>query len=262
MATPAEIKCLDHLINEVIQELTVSCQLPYSIPKKEIARIVDKAKMWFYKQYEYSVEEKYLALTPDQYGAGTQQFQRTGEVILPDAVWSVTSVFQINRFSGEDGGFSNWSFDSSDTDFALDKWIYNAYYGGGEGIASENLMYFVINEFFVDYARTALQNMMSYNFNYLNHKFRFMGEKPVNTVIFQVYTKLDDCSLFSDEIFFRYIVARCKQQLARVMGTFSYNLPGNITINYDLYKSEGDEEIQSIIDEMKGDEGTDYFFTS
>lgn len=262
MATPAEIRCLDNFINEVTQELTVSCQLPYNIPKKEIARIIERAKQWFYKHYEYSVEEKYLALTPEEYHKNTEAFRKTGEITLPNAVWAVNAVFQLNRFSGEDGGFSNWSFNSSDTDFALDKWIYNAYYGGGEGIASENLMYFVINEYFVDNARTVLQNTMSYTFNYLNHKFRFLGEKPVNTVVFQVYTKIDDCSLFGDEIFFRYVVARCKQQLARVMGTFTYNLPGGITINYDLYKTEGDEEIAAITEEIKTDEGTDYFFTA
>jgi hypothetical protein len=262
MATPAEIRCLDNFINEVTQELTVSCQLPYNIPKKEIARIIERAKQWFYKHYEYSVEEKFLALTPEEYNKNTEAFRKNGEITLPNAVWAVNAVFQLSRFSGEDGGFSNYSFNSSDTDFAVDKMVYNSYYGGGEGIASENLMYFVINEYFIDSARQVLQNAMSYTFNYLNHKFRFLGEKPDYTVVFQVYTKLDDCSLFGDEIFLRYVVARCKQQLARVMGTFNYNLPGGITINYDLYKSEGDDEIAAITEEIKTDEGTDYFFTA
>jgi hypothetical protein len=258
----ASAKCLDEFINEVQQELTVACQLPYSIPKKELARIVDRAKKWFYKNYEYAVQEKYLALRPESYNAEGSEFQKTGEVTMPSSVFAVNAVFQLHRFSGEDGGFSNWSFNSSDTDFALDKWIYNAYYGGGEGIASENLMYFVINEMFVDYARQALQNMMSYNYNYLTYKFRFMGEKPIYTVIFQVFEKIPDCDLYQEEIFFRYVVAEAKLQLARVMGTFNYNLPGNITINYDLYQSEGRDELERIKQEIKDDEGTDYFFTS
>jgi hypothetical protein len=123
-------------------------------------------------------------------------------------------------------------------------------------------MYFVINEMFVDYARQALQNMMSYNYNYLTYKFRFMGEKPIYTVIFQVFEKIPDCDLYQEEIFFRYVVAEAKLQLARVMGTFNYNLPGNITINYDLYQSEGRDELERIKQEIKDDEGTDYFFTS
>ena len=45
------------------------------------------------------------------------------------------------------------------------------------------------------------------------------------------------------------------------MGTFNYNLPGNITINYDLINSEGQDELSSIVEEIKGDEGVDYFFT-
>ena len=50
-------------------------------------------------------------------------------------------------------------------------------------------------------------------------------------------------------------------QLARILGTFQFNLPGNITINYDMLASEGKEEHDAIIEEIKGDEGVDYFYT-
>ena len=59
----------------------------------------------------------------------------------------------------------------------------------------------------------------------------------------------------------RYCVGQAKVQLARIVGTFQFNLPGNITINYDLISSEGKDEIAAIVEEIKGDEGVDYFFT-
>ena len=52
-----------------------------------------------------------------------------------------------------------------------------------------------------------------------------------------------------------------KIQLARIVGTFQFNLPGNITINYDLISSEGKDEVAAVVEEIKGDEGVDYFFT-
>jgi hypothetical protein len=52
-----------------------------------------------------------------------------------------------------------------------------------------------------------------------------------------------------------------KIQLSRILGTFSFNLPGNITINYDMISSEGREEVDRVVEEIKGDEGVDYFFT-
>jgi hypothetical protein len=51
-------------------------------------------------------------------------------------------------------------------------------------------------------------------------------------------------------------------QLSRILGTFNFNLPGNIQINYDLIRSEGQEELTKIEEEIKADEGMDFFFTS
>ena len=39
--------CLDALIKEINEELTITCQIPFTVPKKEIARIVSKAKNYF-----------------------------------------------------------------------------------------------------------------------------------------------------------------------------------------------------------------------
>ncbi len=65
-----------------------------------------------------------------------------------------------------------------------------------------------------------------------------------------------------DEIFYRYVVARCKMQLSRILGTFDFTLPGNVKINYDLVRSEGQDELTKIEEEIKSEEGMDFFFTT
>jgi len=269
------IACLNALIKEINDELTIACQIPFTVPKKELARIIKRAKDYFYKIYEDSVEEMFIALPgntwdKNNFSDGIDDKSDTlskenlktnrGVVSMPEGVYSVNNVFQINRFSGEDGGFGSRSFSSGDPDLSIDKFIYNNFYGAG--IASENLMYYVINEKFIDNTRQVLQSQMSYNYNRLTHKLRFLGELPTQSVVFQIYSKIPDCDLFQDEVFIRYCTAKAKTQLARILGTFTYNLPGNITINYDLILSEGQEELTQIIEEIKGDEGVDYFYTS
>ena len=122
-------------------------------------------------------------------------------------------------------------------------------------------MYYVVNSLFMDNARQVLLPQISYTYNRLTKKFRFQGELPKRAVIFEIFSTIPDCALFQDEAFVRYVIGQAKIQLARILGTFSFNLPGNITINYDLISSEGREEVDRVVEEIKGDEGVDYFFT-
>jgi len=278
---PDSSECLDALIKEINDDLTVGCQIPFTVPKKELAHIINRAKDYFYKIYEDSVEEMFIALPRSAWqekdfrqgishntDTGTDSNKLTekdvnnprGVVKMPPTVWAVNNVFQINGFSGEDGGFGDNSFSAGDIDFSLDKFIYSDVYGAG--IGSEELMYYVINSKFIDVSRQVLQAQISYSYNRLTKKFRFMGELPKNgACIFQVYNTIPDCDLFQDEAFIRYCIGQAKIQLARIVGTFQFNLPGNITINYDLISSEGRDEVTAIVEEIKGDEGVDYFFT-
>ena len=266
--------CLDALIKEINDDLTIGCQIPFTVPKNELARIINRAKDYFYKIYEDSVEEMYIALPASalkniNFNSGINESNDTlssaninslrGVVPMPSTVYSVNNVLELNGFAGEDGGFGSTSFSAGDPDFSIDKFIYSDAYGAG--IGSENLMYYVINSSFIDTARQILLPQISYSYNRLTKKFRFQGKLPKHTCVFQVYSTIPDCNLFQDEIFIRYCIGKAKMQLARILGTFSFNLPGNITINYDMIASEGKEEIDSIIEEIKGDEGVDYFYT-
>ena len=276
---PEEAACLDELIKLINDDLTIACQIPFTVPKKEINNIIQRAKKYFYKIYEDSVEQMYIALPAGAlhkssfkqgvpYGTGQDKEVITnkanidnprGIVKMPSRVYSVNDVFEIGGFSGEDGGFGSMSFNADDVDFSIDKFIYDDVYGAG--IGSENLMYYVVNSLFMDNARQVLLPQISYTFNRLTKKFRFQGELPKGAVIFEIFSTISDCALFEDEAFQRYVIGQAKIQLSRILGTFSFNLPGNITINYDMISSEGREEVDRVVEEIKGDEGVDYFFT-
>jgi len=52
----------DDLIQLVNDEITVSGSLPYSIPQKEMERIIGQAENWFYVNYGPAVETTYYVL--------------------------------------------------------------------------------------------------------------------------------------------------------------------------------------------------------
>ena len=218
---PEEAACLDALIKEINDELTIACQIPFTVPKKELANIINRAKGYFNKIYEDSVEQMYIALPAGAlakssfkqgvpFGTGSTHETITnkdniknprGIVQMPSRVYSVNAVFEIGGWSGEDGGFGSMGFNADDVDFSIDKFIYNDVYGAG--IGSENLMYYVVNSLFMDNARQVLLPQISYTYNRLTKKFRFQGELPRRAVIFEIFSTIPDCALFQDEALYR-----------------------------------------------------------
>ena len=119
-----------------------------------------------------------------------------------------------------------------------------------------------MNLSWLDLSSHIINHTISYNYNRSSSKLFIGGETPNRDCVAQAYIKLPFEYLMKDEVFYRYVVAKCKVQLSRILGTFAFNLPGGITINYDLIRTEGQDEITKIEEEIKADEGMDFFLTS
>ena len=50
----------DQLIQEVKDDISHSCALPYALNDGEIKRIIKRAKAYFYDNYQYAVEDKIM----------------------------------------------------------------------------------------------------------------------------------------------------------------------------------------------------------
>jgi len=242
----------DEFIALVQQELSVACALPFTVPPAEIQRIVKLSADWFYKKYEDAVEERYYIIPKTMFQ--TDQFKRERTVTMPDCIFS---IWQLKKLK-EDFGRS-MSFDGT-ADFGIERLFLSDSVSIGQG--TENLMYYTLNLYWLDVASHVINHTISYNYNRNTHKLFFGGETPDRDCVALTYTKIPVEHLIKDEIFYRYVVAKCKVQLSRILGTFNFNLPGNIQINYDLIRSEGTDEITKIEEEVKSEEGMDFFMTS
>jgi len=249
--SPAGI-AYDQFISDVQQELSVACALPFTTPRPEIERIIKYSADWFYKKYEDAVEEKYYIIPVTWFQLA--QFKRERSITLPDCVFSVFSVKKLREDFGR-----NMTFDGT-ADFGIERLFLSDSVSLGQG--TENLMYYTLNMYWLDVASHIINHTISFNYNRNTHKLFFPGQTPDRDCVLHTYTKIPVDMLMRDELFFRYVVAKCKMQLSRVIGTFDFNLPGGIKINFDLIRGEGESALEKIEEEIKSEEGMDFFFTS
>lgn len=256
--------CFMNFVNELADEVTGSCMIPMNLPRKEVQNIVKRAKKWFYKNYEYSVQEAFVVLPIELFE--TEQFIKNRSIQLPGVDPQiggneVFSVYGVSETNSRWGGTSDMTFTQGD--FAVERILMNSLYSGTHTAAgAENLQAYVINESFYDLARQIITNPLSFNYNQLTHTLRFTGDVPKRDVILEVYRTIPECALFEDEIFFRYCAAKIKVSLGQKLSIFGFSLPGNIEVNADAIQGLGETELEQVIEEIKTDEGTDWMMHS
>jgi hypothetical protein len=249
---------------ELADDITGACMIPMNLPKKEIYNIIQRAKKWFYKNYEYSVQENFLVIPEDYFKTAT--YLSTRSLTLPGAaldgsgaVFAVYGVYPVGAYygAGTDIRFTKG-------DFNIDRLLFGGMLGQGtyDIKSAENLQYYVVQQSYYDMARQIINNTISFNYSNLTRNLKIMGETPKSHLILEVYQTIPDCALFEDEIFFRYCSAKIKVSLGAKLSIFDYNLPGEVKLNADVIKSMGEDELEKIIEEIKGDEGVDWMMHS
>jgi len=269
LSTPRDFgaNCLNEFLQELGDDLTGACMVPVNLPQREIVNIIKRAKKWFYKQYEDSVKENYYVIPKEVFES--TYFKDNRCLHLPGAgadggggVFSVFGVFDLGSGYNSTGGGLDVRF-SSGGDFALEKMLFRSMYeGSGAAESAEELQYYVLNQSLADMSRMITENPISFNYTRLNGEFKIMGDTPKGDLVLHVYETISDCALYSDEIFFRYCSAKIKSALGAKLGIFKFALPGNVEFDYDAIKDMGDTELESIIEEIKGDEGVDWMMHS
>ena len=274
-------ECLGEFVDRINKQMTLNCQLPFSLPTAAIVQIVGEAKKWFYNNYEDAVEEIYITcpwevFMQESFRTGltnkdgmhhneilkSETKKDRGVIVMPENVFSVIRVYQLDKFSGE-AGWGGMKIDGGNRDFTARRLFSSAMYNSQLAISADNMIYWTCTLNYFDTARQMLQEMHGFSFNRLTHKLRFTGELPTRPCVFHTLTAIEDCAIFNDDLFFRMCVGLCMKNLSRVLGTFQYSLPGNVSINYDMIQSYGESEIQDVKDEILNmRHSVAYFYTT
>lgn len=235
------------LIKDINEEITFSGMLPYSLPDKEIKRQLDIATRFFWDNWRHAVEPRYLAIPNKVFK--TKQFKQIRQIKLPDCVQFVTQV------KTPTGGSI---FGTMDRDFSESKFI------GSEVFLTpfigESIMYRTVIFSFLDLTRGLVLDTLAYDYNKNTKLLTITGRTPQTDVIIRFYKTLEKDKLYEDEVFQRWIRAKCKVRLAHMLQTFKYTLPGNVSISYESITTTAEAEMKAVEDMMKTENTTDWIY--
>lgn len=234
------------LVDTVSRELDTSFALPSQLQPTEIERIIDQSAVWFYENYREAVETQYYIMRADQFG--TPEFKATRTIMMPECV---VSVFECKEITG--AGLIG----TIDRDFADNKLIASEIYLSP--FTGDSLVFRTAQYQFFDLTRAFFLEWIRYDFNRRTRKLKILGRDPYRDVFFNTYIKIPDDKLYEDYYFFRYVTAKSKIALGRMLSFFDYNLMGGIKINAADIKSEGETEVEKIETEIRDQDTADYF---
>jgi hypothetical protein len=234
------------LVDMVQRELDVSFALPSQLQPTEIERIIDQASIWFYENYREAVETQYYIMKASEFKK--PEWYRSRTVTMPDCV---VSVFECKEITGA-GLIGN-----IDKDFADNKLIASEIYLSP--FTGDSLVFRTAQYQFFDLTRAFFLEWIRYDYNRRTKKCKILGRDPSRDVFFNTYVKIPDDKLYEDYYFMRYVTAKSKIALGRMLSFFDYNLMGGIKINAADIKTEGETEVEKIETEIKDQDSADYF---
>jgi hypothetical protein len=235
------------LIEMVNDEITGSCSLPYSVPEREMDRIINQALNWFYVNYGPAVETQYYVITKDWFQ--TKEFKATRTLLLPDCV---ISVFEIREING--GG----RLGTIDADFYDNRLLAAELFLSP--FASDDLVLRTAQYSYWDLTQAFILERVSYDFNRNTKRLKILGRNPKRNCFVQTYAKIEENRLYDDWFFQRWVTSQAKMSLGRILGFFTFNLPGGVQVNADTLKEEGKEELAEIKQRIDDENSPDWFY--
>jgi hypothetical protein len=235
------------LVKEVQDALTSSCALPYSPPDAEIERIIGVEMKWLFREYRTLWQDQIYILNKKYYY--TPEWKSTRTFQLPECVVGLKTVWEMTQ--------GNRVFGINDPDLNFDRLMASDLYL--TPLSSDQIAYRTIQWSFWDLARAFNLRDINHSFNLNTKRLVITGRTPVESLFILSMIRIPDEDAYDDPLVLKWMIAQGKRSLARILGAFNYTLLGNITINFEQYRSEGNEELQELKEKIKGDDVPDWF---
>jgi len=235
------------LIEAIIEELTASGALPFSPPTKEIERIIDKEMRWLYREYRELLQDKIYIINKKYFN--TREFSNTRTIQMNGCTEGVKKVVEIT------GG--NRVFGINDPDMSFDRLMASDLYL--TPLSSDQITYRTIQWSFWDLARSFNLQDINHDFNPNTRRLIITGRTPTESLMVLAMDQIPLEDAYEDTIVLEWMIAKGKISLARILGAFNYDLLGNISINFEQWRTEGQEKITELTEKIKGDDTCDWF---
>ena len=234
------------LVDLVTKDLTVSGSLPLNLNTAEIERLIEIERDYVFRDWRNTTELKYAVMNPAAFK--TTDFRESRTIQLPNCVYGIRDFREI-----KDG---SRMFGINDPDLRIERvmgsdlWL--------SPFSSDVITSRTVSYSWFDLARSFTLIDIQFRFNPSTHRIYVMGHDPLAPVLITAFVSIPDEDLYNDYYFQRWIIARSKQQLHRLLKTFEFNVVGGVNIT-SMYGEQGDKECEEIREYQKTQDPCDWF---
>jgi hypothetical protein len=230
---------IEELIDVIQGELTVSCALPKLLPDMEIRRIIcNNALPWFFQNYMYAVQKMYFFVHKDAFTS--DEWTKHSYIQLPEAIQTISYIYPVRDAS-------LFSIGINAPNLSINMGVTNQPY-----ISS-------YVDSFSDMLDQLSKHTVKYHFNQMMHQLQILTN-VCDHLVLETYANVPSEALFADPMFIKYVTGEAKRQLGNMLGRYSFNLPGGIQYNSADLSSEGKEDRDWVIEQIKGMSNSSFFY--
>lgn len=242
-------------MTEVTNAVRESCLLPMPIPLQRIPQIIAQVAKWFWQNDDLSVERRLYLIKYEEFCKGNV-FNKI--IQLPPQIMAVDGCYKANYMKYGNMG-----------DFSPERLMLSTYaaYGGvglgagmGAGALNYNLKDYVVTMYELDTFQQTLRPTLSYDFNMFSKKLIVYGDMGRSDVVIATWKRIRLQDLYQNYYFFRWCVCEVMKSLTKIFGTFTFKYPGGVEINFSDFKSDAQEEIDQIKEEVLQNRANDIIF--
>ena len=222
------------LIKFIHNELTFSGALEkLSLPEKELDRIIDNETNQIYDMYRESTVMKYAIIPKGLFY--TPEFRKTRTIQFPDCVRFVTKMEEIK------GRSSMWGINDPDISFTrlMNSDLFLSPLGS-DTVAMRTIQWAAW-----DQMKNFVLVDIQHSWNPNTHTLLVNGHDPQYNVYIELSEKVPETQLWENPWVRKWICAKAKKQLAKLLGIFSLNLSGGNSINSSVIDADADADIEA-----------------
>lgn len=245
---------IEQLIDIVQGELTFSGALPKVLPDKEIKRLIkERCLDYFYKNYQFAIIKTYYSLKMSE----LSKLKCTGEqwIQLPDEVEGLVKISNVDDPSlfriGIQAPNLSINFGVTNQPF-LTSYVTNV---------GELATYRQILSAFSDEVNKMARNFTKYTYNHINKRLNIL-DMVKNDLMLEVYVRIEQESLFDNQLFKDYVIGHSKKRMGELLGTYSFNMPGAFQYNANDVIAQGDALIEKIETQIAAESKSAWFLIS
>jgi hypothetical protein len=243
---------IEEMVDSIQTELTIACALPKTLPDAQIRQIIEKRALpWFYRNYQYAVQKTYYYIPKATFQ--TEEFTKYRYVEIPCEIQSVTYLYELRSISLFQLGINT-------PNLSVNLGVTNQpYLSSYVSTIGELGVYKTLLDNMSDMMNQLNKYTLKHHFNYLNHRLNILTNVPYD-VIMEAYANIPQENLFNDDLFFKYVAGQAKIALGNMVGRYSFNLPGGVTLNAADLVSQGTTDVSEVVEEIKGQSNSSWFY--